>query len=285
MEKKVLITTDNVCDLPEDILKEYDIPAIHFYITTDHGCFRDLDEITSANIIEYFENGGKHIATQAPSVTDYEDFFDYELANRECDEIIHITITADLSKATDHASKAAEKFNGKIHVFNSMHLSTGVAHLVLRATELASQGKTRDEILTVLESLREKVCTSFLTENADYLYRNNRVSKFVKDFCELLHIHPVLGMRNGTLYLKSLLLGSYNKAIIRYAQSELRRSGRLDSKRIFIVHADCSIKMISSIKNAIQSQSYFEEIIVTKASATISSNCGANAVAIIFVKE
>ena len=93
MEKKILITTDNVCDLPEDILREYDIPAIHFYITTDHGCFRDLDEITSGNIIEYFANGGKHIATQSPSVEDYEEFFQYVLESKECDEIIHITIT------------------------------------------------------------------------------------------------------------------------------------------------------------------------------------------------
>jgi len=285
MEKKVLITTDNVCDLPEEILKEYNIPAIHFYIATDHGCFRDLDEITSGNVIEYFENGGMHIATMAPSVEDYEEFFENVLDKRECDEIIHITITSVHSRATECATKASEKFQGRIHVFDSRHLSVGVGHLVLKATELAEAGGTREEILRALEELREKVCTSFIAENADYLYRNKRVSKLVKNACEYFYIHPILGMRKGMLYLKSLRFGTYEKAIVKYAQKQLRSAGKIDSRRVFIVHANCSVKMVSLVKNAVQAQSFFEEILVVKASATITSNCGVNAMAVIFVKE
>ncbi len=285
MEKKIIITADGVCDLSEELLNKYDIPTIHFYITTDHGCFRDLDEITSANVIEYFENGGQYISTQAPSDADYEAFFSNVLKNSECDEIIHIAITSAHSLAFERASLAAAEFNGKVHIFNSMHLSTGVAHFVLQAAELAKEGKSQDEILTVLEGLKRKVCTTFIAENADYLYRNNRVNKFVKTVCELLRIHPILGMRNGTLYLKSVRFGSYGRAVLRYVQTELRHAGRINSRRIFLTHADCPIKAIAAIKKTIQSQSFFEELLVVKASATISSNCGANTVGIVFVKE
>lgn len=285
MNKRIIITTDGVCDLTEDILKEYDIPAIHFYITTDHGCFRDQDEITSANVIEYFQNGGKYIATQAPTVADYENFFTKVLKTKDCDEIIHITITNTMSRAMANASVAAEQFDGKIHIFNSMHLSTGVAQLVLQAVGLAREGKDSAEILRVLDKQKGKVCTSFIAENADYLYRNKRVSKLVKNSCELFRIHPVLEMQNGTMYPKSLRFGAYNKSIIRYVQRQLKKAGRIDSKRIFITHAGCTLKTVTMVKKVIQAQSFFEEIIITKASATISSNCGANAIGIIFVKE
>ena len=73
--KKVWITSDCTCDLSEELLEQYNLEVIYFYITTDHGCFRDLDEMTSTNVVEYFQDGGQRISTTAPEVYEYVDFF------------------------------------------------------------------------------------------------------------------------------------------------------------------------------------------------------------------
>ena len=52
------ITTDCVCDLPDEYLKKRGVDVVYFYITTGTGRFKDGFEITSGNVLEYLENGG-----------------------------------------------------------------------------------------------------------------------------------------------------------------------------------------------------------------------------------
>lgn len=283
MKKKIAITSDCVCDLPSEILEEYGVEVIHFYITTDYGCFKDMEEITSLNIVEYFENGGKHIATQAAQAREYEDLFKRVLEKYE--EVIHITTTFTLSKSYENAIEASKMFHGKVHILDSGHISAGIGHLVLKAVKLVEEGKETKEIIEVLSSMKKRISTSFIVENADYLYKTGRVSKFVRDFCNVLKLHPVLHMRNGIMTVKKIKIGNYEKAALRYIRGQLKRVSRIDKERAFVAQCSCSVKLISKVKWAIKEECNFDELIVTKASATVSSNCGANAVGIIYLKN
>ena len=54
-KRTICITTDCVCDLPTETLKENDIDVVYFYIETDTGRFRDVSEITAQNIFDYLK--------------------------------------------------------------------------------------------------------------------------------------------------------------------------------------------------------------------------------------
>lgn len=279
---KLWITSDCTCDMPEVILEQKDIDLIYFHITTDHGCFRDMAEITSTNIVEYFETGGQETHTSSSSPAEYVDFFAHAL--KKHDEIIHITISSCLSSAYSHALEAAEQFNGRVHVFDSGHLSTGIAHLILHATKLIGDGKTVDEIFKELDILKKKVSTSFIAYNADYLYRNGKTSKFVKDLCSLFNVHPVLYMKNGAMKLKSIRIGNFDKAVLRYARNELRRPSKINKDLLFITYSTCPVRLLSRIKHQAKALCPFEQVVESKASATITSNCGANTVGLLFIR-
>lgn len=283
MEKKICVTSDCVCDLPEELLEEYNVEIIYFYITTAQGCFKDMDEITSANVIEYFNNGGQNISTTAPGSEEYEEFFQKKL--QQYDEVIHITIASSVSKSKSYASIAAEKFNGKVHVYDSEHLSAGLGYVVIYAAELAAAGKSSEEIIAALDVYKNKVCTSFIAENADYLYRNGKVSKMVMTVCSTFKIHPVLKMINGEMKLGGVQIGNYSKSMLRYVRGELKKNSDINKRRLFIIHADCSVKTVSRVKAFAGELCQFDEVIVASAAATITSNCGANALGVIFVKE
>lgn len=283
MKKRICITSDCVCDLPEKILEEYGVPVIYFYIHTDRGTFKDMDEITAGNIIEYFENGGQYISTNAPKPMEYEDFFAGVLENY--DEILHIAIANSLSKSMEYATLASERFSGKVHVFDSGHLSTGIAHLVIKAAEMVKEEKSYEEIVDTLTLMKNKVSTSFIAENADYLYRNGRVSKLVKNLCTGLKIHPILAMKKGEMILKGVRMGSYKKSVVKYVRKELKHADQINKERLFITHSDCTVKMIARARKAAEEKCSFEEVIISRASATISSNCGANTIGVLFVRE
>lgn len=280
---KVCITSDCTCDLSEELLDKYEVEVIHFYISTDRGCFKDRAEMTSTNVVEYFENGGQRISTAAPSVSEYVDLFERVL--KKHGELIHITISSQLSMSYENATAAAAHFGGKVRVFDSQHLSTGIAHMVIEAVGLANEGKSSNEILDALEKMRDKVSTTFITNNADYLHRTGRVSNRVKNICTSFRIHPILDVKNGSIVLKGIRIGDYEKAVLRYVRSQLGNGKGIRKERLFVTYTTMSLKLIMKIKEQSSKCCSFDEILETKASATITSNCGANTVGVLFVRE
>ena len=280
---RVWITSDCTCDMSRTLLEKYDVEVIHFYISTDRGCFRDRVEMTANNVVEYFDNGGQRISTAAPAVSEYADFFERVLQKHN--EIIHIVIGSSLSMSYENAVNASKQFNGKVHVLDSGHLSTGIAHLVIRAVEMAKDGKDSSVIMDTVEKMKQKVSTTFIADNADYLYRTGRVSKSVKNICSTLRIHPVLCMKEGNMVLKSVRIGDYENAVLRYVRSELKKTKGIKKDRVFITYSTCPVRILSKVREQVKMCCSFDEIWETKASATITSNCGANTVGVLFVRE
>lgn len=285
-ENKICITTDCVCDLPEEILKNNNVDLIYFYIETDSGRFKDVDEITAQNVFDYLGNGGVKTITEAPPTDEFVSFFTEKL--KIYDNIIHIAISSKISKSVSNAEQAIEQLgtDGKrVHIVDSGHLSTGIAHMVLRAAEMVRNGSDTGKIISEMEDMRSRVSTSFMADNTDYLYLNGQVSQTVHKICTMFHIHPVLAMNKGYLKLKSCYIGNYRKSAARYIRAELKDNKKIKSNRLFITHAGCSTNDIKMIKKYVTSIMKFDEVVVTKASATISSNSGPRTFGLLYIKE
>lgn len=284
-KRKICITTDCVCDLPDEMLKENNIDIVYFYIETDTGRFRDVSEITAQNIFDYLKNGGHKSMTTAPPPDEFIDIFNKKL--KVCDEVIHIATAGGISASVKNSKAAVEQMGSlgeRVHIFDTGHLSTGIGHIVLRAAEMVKNGADDSgKILNELEKMRSMVSTSFMADSADYLARNGRVSKAVQSICGIFNIHPVLAMKNGSLGLKAVQIGSYEKSALRYVRKELR-TPNIRTDRLFITHAGCTASDIKLIKKEVNRIMKFDSVIVTKASATVSGNSGPRTFGLLYVK-
>lgn len=283
--KRIGITVDCVCDLPDKYLKTNDIDVVFYYITTSTGRFKDGDEIAPENILEYLENGGTKSETRPPSPEEYRAVFDNAL--RRYEEIVHFSLSDKLDGPVQNAMDAIKTMgdSGKrVTVIDSENLSTGMGHMIMKAVEMRDTGSSSAEIAQAAEEMKKVISTTFITKNVDYLYRNGRVNKVVKNLCGILHIYPVLTVKNGGLTLKTIKMGYYEKAMMRYIRSELKNNNKIDKKRLFITHAGCPVRTISKIKAEVEKLCRFDEVTVTKASATVSSNCGPETVGVLFVR-
>lgn len=285
-EQKVKIVAECVCDLPSGWLNTHNVDILYFRVETDSGVFFDTREISSDNVISYMLADGKKAHSSAPEPYVYKDAFEKNLA--EYDDVILVAISSKISLSCENASKAAEQLgenSKRVHVFDSGHLSSGLGHLVMKAVEMAENGHSASEILSALESLKNRVSTSFIAESVDYLYRNGKVSERVKKICSSFNIHPIMVMKNGEITLKSVTNGDYRKACKRYIRKALSKTKSIDKKTAFITQAGCNANMIEWIKAEVSKNCDFEDLIVTKASATITSNCGPNSFGVFFIKE
>lgn len=283
--KKVGILAECVCDLPKKTLRELGVDILYFLIETETGIFTDTDEITAENIISYMEAGGQKTKSSPPSPDVYIKAFEKDL--KKYDEVIHVAISSQVSNSCANARKAVEMMgdDGKrIHIFDSCHLSSGLGFFVMRAAELANSGCSADMILSELESMKGRVSTTFLTQNADYLHRNGLVPKFIKNVCSWFRIHPVLCLKeDGRLSVKNIIFGNYTSACRHYVRTNLKGRSDIDKRCAFITHVGCDLSLLNVIKNEINKHCHFNELNVTSASATISSNCGPGTFGVLFI--
>ena len=173
----IRITSDSTCDL-NHLVEERNVGILALQVNLGANAYRDGVDIMPEDIFAYVAKTNELPKTSAPSIGDYEDFFKEQLAFG--DEIIHFNISSKSSGSHNFAKQAAEGFGGKVHVIDSKALSSGQGLLVLKACDLRDEGKSADEIVAAIEELRERINTSFVPDNLDYLHKGGRVSGMVK---------------------------------------------------------------------------------------------------------
>lgn len=284
VKKAVAISTDCTADIPDDLLEKIGVNVIYFYITTESGRFRDTDEITSRNIIDYTAGGMKKAASAAPSTEEYREFFTDQLT--KCERLIHICIGSKVSHAYENACAAVQEgFENTVTVIDSLQLSTGIAHLVMKACELRDKKKQAHEIANELEKMKYHISSTFSAENAEYLYYNGRVSRGIAKICRILNLHPILGMSDGELKLIGIGFGNYNAALKRYIKKRMKNKDSIDTDRAFITCVGCSVKTKNMVKKEVEKHLHFREVIINEASATISVNSGPGTIGVLYTRK
>lgn len=281
-KRKIAITADCICDLPKELLERFHIRLMYCYVHTGEGRFCDLFEISSDSLLAYLETDGNeaHSSTAAPS--EYEYFFAETLA--EAEHVIHITATADLSGAYPNAGQAAASFDN-VTVFDSGHISSGHGLMVLHAAMLAEEGKSVAEICQALETYRERIFSNFLVPGTATLHRCGKVSGAVHKLCTVLNLHPVLAMSKNRLKLWRIETGNIHHATRQYVKKLFRHSAQIDSRLLFLTYAGCSVAQIDEILSVVERYRKFDQIVLQKASATVSSNCGIGTFGLMFVRK
>ena len=285
-KQSIGISTDCVCDLPDEMLRTLGVGVIRFYVRTETGLFLDGDEITAKNVTEYYRGGGAALATDEARADEYADFFRERL--KQYDELIHITISSGASFAYDRAGAAVIQLGmlaDKVKIVDSRTLSTGMAHLVIKASEMRDLGYSAEEIISSLENMREHLSVSFITQTPKQMFRNGYMSKFFQRVCESLHMHPIFRMKNGKTGFGGFGFGDMRGAIKRYIRKALRRQSYIDPGRLFITHVGLSLDDLAMIKNEVAKRADFDEITVTEASAVIAGTCGEHSMGLVFMKK
>ena len=281
-KRKIAITADCICDLPKNLLERFHIRLMYCYVHTGEGRFCDLFEISSDSLLAYLQKDGSHSHSSTADPSEYEYFFAETL--KEAEHVIHITATADLSGAYPNATQAAKTFDN-VTVIDSAHISSGHGLMVLCAARLAEEGYGVDEICEALDEYRERVFSNFLVPSTATLYRNGKVSGAVHRLCTVLNLHPVLSMSRNKLKLWCIESGNMHRAVRQYVKKLFEHSRQIDTSVLFVTYAGCSVKQIDEIVGIVEKYIHFDQVILQKASATVSSNCGVGTFGLMFVRR
>ncbi|MCM1183023.1 MAG: DegV family EDD domain-containing protein [Roseburia sp.] len=281
-KRKVAITADCICDLPRDLLEKYRIRLMYCYVHTKEGRFCDLFEVSSDSLLNYLKTEGNYAHSSTAEPSEYEYFFADTLETAE--HVIHITATTALSGAYPNALQASKSFDN-VTIFDSTHISSGHGLMTLYAAVLAEEGKDVGEICAALEKFKDSVCSNFLVPSTEALYRNGKVSGLVHKLCAALNLHPVLHMSRNELKLWKIEVGNMKHVRRRYVKRLLSHSRQIDTDILFLTYAGCTMRQLDEILEEVEKYVKFDKIVLQKASATVSSNCGVGVFGLMFVRR
>ena len=280
---KVKIISDSTCDLSEELLIQYDIAVLPHPIVRDGELLQDNVSITPDDIYAHYERTGRLCTTSAPNAYDYEQFWRPWLD--EGYEIVHFTISSEMSTAYNQAVLAAEE-TGHVYPVDSRSLSTGIGLLVLEACDLRDQGFAAEEIAAKVREDSAKCQASFLVDVIEYLWKGGRCSSVAAIGANILKLKPRIDVLNGNMLSTKKYRGKTAKCFAVYADDLLKGKDNIRQNRIFITHSGIDEDIIQLVQDKIrQWQPGVEHIYVTRAGGTISCHCGPGTLGILYMYE
>ncbi len=284
---KVKIISDSACDLSEDIIKEYNIEILPIVVIKDDKEYLDKVNIRPEEVYEGMRNGQVFKTAQIPPTVFIESFESVAI-NKET--AIYIAFSSGLSGtySTSMAVKESVKEEYKnldLDIVDTKAASGGFGLIVLKAAQMAKDGKSKEEILKAIELYKENMEHIFTVDNIEYLFRGGRVSKTQAFVGGLLNIKPILNVEGGNLVPIDKARGR-NKAFKAMLDIIEDRSKNTDLKKqtIGISHGDDlegALKMKESIKERFGTENFIINII----GAAIGAHSGPATIAIFFLKE
>lgn len=278
----VRITTDSVCDLPENIINKYNISVFSYRVHTTHGVFLDNEEIETDEVLAYLDDLEVQARSEAPGVKDYERFFASQLSDAR--HIIHISMAKNASNGYGNAKEAATSFDN-VTVIDSGHLSSGMGLLVMYAAKLVEKDMSIDEMVKRIKNRRKNIKTSFVVDNTSYLARSGRINTKVDNLCKVLMLHPMIVMKGSSMKVGTIISGNREAMRKRYIDKVLRRRQTIDAETVFITYTGMPKDELDSISESIKKKINAKTIVCQKASSAISINCGPGSFGVIYNVE
>lgn len=280
---KVKIMSDSTCDLSAELLAQFDVAVLPHPIVRDGELLQDNVTITPDDIYRHYEQTGRLCTTSAPNTYDYEMCWKPWLD--EGYEIVHFTISSEMSTAYNQAMLAAEE-TGHVYPVDSRTLSTGIGLLVLEACDLREQGLSAEKIAAKVREDADKCQASFLVDVIEYLWKGGRCSSVAAIGANILKLKPRIDVLNGNMLSTKKYRGRTTKCFAAYADDMLKGKDNIRQNRIFITHSGIDPDIIELVRTKINEwQPDIENIYVTRAGGTISCHCGPGTLGILYMYE
>lgn len=282
--RTVRIFADSTCDLTEDLIQKYGITILPLCIVLDDKSYYDRTQITPDEIFAWAEANKKTPKTAAIT-------FEYaEKMLRPCmeadEDVIFFGISEEMSTTCNVMRLAAKEHDkGRVFVIDSQSLSTGIGLQVLRAAEMARQGKRAEDIVTEIETARSKVKASFVVDTLTYLARGGRCSGATALVANTLKLHPCINVIDGRMEVGKKYRGSMNKALLHYVREKEEELKKADGTQVFITHSGVASEIVEQIRDYLASLGHFHEILETTAGGVISSHCGPGTLGVLYYAE
>ncbi len=272
----VHIVTDSTSDIPADFVRELDITVVPAHVIFGNESYDDGVTITREEFYQRLVVSSELPTTASPSAGEFA-----EVYQRLGDEVISIHLASKLSGVFNTAHSATQLVPDlNVTLFDSTSLAMGLGWQVITAARAAQAGHSVAQIMQLLEDTRPRVRVYAGLDTLEYVRRSGRVSWARAMVSQLLHIKPILEVRDGVVTQLERIRTRRN--LVERLKQLAHELGPLDSLAVQHTRAyDDACRMADELSTVLTVR---EPIVVCEATTTIGTHIGPNGLGIIAVK-
>ncbi len=235
----VKITTDTTSMYTPAEGKAMGIDLVPMTLIAGDKSYREIEEINVDELKVLIEDGVK-LTTSQPAVGEVMDLF--EEASEET-PILHITMGANFSGAYSSACAVKEMMDDDVRDHITVYESGTVCGvnwaMVNIAKDMADKGHTVEEIVKVLDYIKENDRNNMLPQDFAMVQRGGRVSEEERKLDPSLNIVPVLAFNEDRSRFVALGVMPSLKPAVEKVIDELKHSGVDEKYFITIAQSYC----------------------------------------------
>ena len=248
---KVGLVSDSNCDLPEEVIKKYDITIVPGKIIFgDEEVRKHYVDITYEEFYHRLVHDKETPSTSVPSPKDYMDA--YKDALKKYDEIIVFCTSSKLSNMHNIAVMVAkEYFDEKVVIIDSENITLTLGIIVLETAKKAAEGTSRDELIKYInESLKPKCHAFGGIPTLTYLQKGGRIGKMASTIGNLMQVKPIISIEDGELANIGKVRGMENiyKLLLDFTEKMLKEQ----TPKSFIIGHTANLETATKLANDIR---------------------------------
>ncbi len=279
MKNQVKIVTDSTADLPKDLVLKYGITVVPLkVIFNDEEPLKDGVDIDTDQFYRR-QVANKEIArTSQPAPAEFLEV--YNELSKDGHSIISIHISSAMSGTSQSAKMAKEMLPGSdIEIIDSKVTSMGLGLIALEAAREAGNGKTKNEIVDLVNTLVSKIQVFFVVDTLEYLVRGGRIGMANALLGTILSIKPLLFLKDGVVQPYEKVRGK-SRAIERLVQVVEDKVGSNKIKCCLIHGMESS--GLEKLRQKVSARLNCEDTVVSTLGAVIGTHTGPGVVGIAF---
>jgi len=229
------IVVDSTADFPEAPERFPNWRVVPLYVRFGDESFRDYVELAPEAFYERLRSASETPTTSQPTPGDFLSAYE-ELGCYE--RILSVHIAGKLSGTIESARSAGELLGGgRVRAIDSGSASAAIAMLALAIQRRLEQGTTDEEVDALVQRYRTEAGLLFTVDTLEYLARGGRIGRARAWAGELLHIKPILSIKDGEVLPVKRVRGN-KKAFLEFVSAFEAGTRETAALRVGIAHAD-----------------------------------------------
>lgn len=209
----IKIITDSTCDIPQELLSEYQIDTIPSYIIWNGYQYIDRVTLQPEEFYRRIQTDPiRPTSSQATEVSFSQSFL--KAADEKADEVICITLSSQMSGTYQAALNASKSAPIPVHVVDSHGPTMMLGWQVLAAARTREAGQTVREILEKVEKIRSKIVLVVGMETLSYISLGGRIGDAAGWLGNLLSVKPIVSINRDSGRIEPVTLVRTHKSMI-----------------------------------------------------------------------
>ena len=285
MNDKVVVVTDSIACLTNELVEQYKIEIVPIRLLVQGKVYRDSLDITPSEAYELFLQDPESFTTSPSSPGHYLEV--YREASERAKSILCITLSSKLSTGYDMARAAKEQAKTElpttfIEVLDSQNVTAAEGFVALAAARAAANGKDLTGVIKVAEKVRDKVTFIILLDTIRHVYRTGRIPKVAAQVGSILKIKPILTSSDGLVRFNGLVKNR-ERGISRLLEMLRDKVGK-NPVHLAVMHAYAP-EEAEMLKERISSEFNCAELWITEFSPVMGYATGTGTVGFAFYSE